>query len=378
MVPIARRNLFHDKVKLATALLGVVFSVVLVTCLGGLYVSSSRNATGIVDNAGADIWIAARGTRSVDLGEPISKRRLYQALATPGVMWAEPLIVQFSQWRLPDGRQEIAQIVGIETKTRLNLPWGMAAGRRESIRFDDGVIIDERERGRFGGGGRWLEIGDRVEIFNTRARIAGFSRGVGSFTTIPYVFTTARQAHRHTLLDDEWTKYILVKAAPGVLPGELRQRLAARMPDVEVLTADEFSMRSRDYWLFGTGVGMGIIFAASLGLVVGSVIVSQTIYASTLDRLGEYGTLKALGMSNPHLAWIVLRQAMLIGLMGYGLGAAVALGLSEKLPEWHLPVEIPSWLYGGMLVVTMVTCATSSVTSIAKVFGLPPAAVFRS
>jgi len=378
MVPIARRNLFHDKVKLATALLGVVFSVVLVTCLGGLYVSSSRNATGVIDNAGADIWIAARGTRSVDMGEPISKRRLYQALATPGVLWAEPLLVQFSQWRLPDGRQEITQIVGVEPNTRLNLPWGMAAGRRDSIRFDDGVIIDERERGRFGGGGRWLEIGDRVEIFNSRARIAGFSQGVGTFTTIPYVFMTTRQALRCTLLDDEWTKFILVKAAPGVRPDELRQRLVSRLPDVDVLTTAEFSRLSRNYWLFGTGVGMGIIFAASLGLVVGSVIVSQTIYASTLDRMGEYGTLKALGMSNPRLGWIVLRQALLIGLMGYGIGAAVALGLSERMPQWRLPVEIPPWLYGGMLVVTMVTCAASSVTSVAKVFRLPPAAVFRS
>lgn len=364
--------------KLATACLGVAFSVVLVTCLGGLFVNSSRNATNLVDNAGADVWIVSRGTRAVDLGEPISKRRLYQAMATPGVEWAEPLIVHFSQWRLSDGRQEIAQIVGVEPATRLNLPWGMAAGRRSSIRWDDGVIIDERERRRFGAPGKPLQIDDRIEILNTRARIAGFSQGVGTFTTIPYVFMTARLAEQCTLLGDEWTKFILVKATAGVSPEELKRRLAARMPEVDVLTAGEFCRSSRNYWLYGTGIGIGIIFAASLGLVVGSVIVSQTVYASTLDRLAEYGTLKALGVSNRRLAAIVAEQAVLLGLIGYALGAAVTVLLSRKMPDWHLPVQIPLWLFAGMLGVTLFTCVVSSVTSIAKVFRLPPAAVFRS
>lgn len=377
MVPIARRNLFHDKIKLATALVGVVFSVLLVTCLGGLYVGSSEHASGIVDHAGADLWIVARGTRSVDLGEMVNERRLYQAMATPGVAWAERLLVNFSQWRLPDGRQEIAQIVGLEPGTRLNLPWGMATGKRDYIRHDSGVIIDERERWRFGRKEHPLKIGDRAEIFNNRARVAGFSKGVGSFTTIPYVFTTYKQAERSTPTEPGMTKFILVKAESGMPIAELQRRLTARMPDVDVLTQSQFSESSRNYWLFGTGVGMGMIFAASLGLIVGCVIVSQTIYAATLDRLGEFGTLKALGMGNGSLAMIILRQALLIGLIGYGVGAILAALLSRKLPDWNLAVDIPPWMYVSMLAVTVVTCTGASITSVMKVFRLPPAVVFR-
>ena len=377
MVPIARRNLFHDKIKLTTALVGVVFSVLLVTCLGGLYVGSSDHASGIVDHAGADLWIVAHGTRSVDLGEPINQRRLYQAMATPGVAWAERLLVNFSQWRLPDGRQEIAQIVGLEMNTHLNLPWGMAAGKKTYIRHDNGVIIDERERWRFGGENHPLKIGDRAEIFNTRARVAGFSKGVGSFTTIPYVFTTHKQAERATPTEEGQTKFVVVKASEGMPVAELQRRLAERMPDVDVRTTAEFSKSSRNYWLFGTGVGMGMIFAASLGLIVGCVIVSQTIYAATLDRLGEFGTLKALGMDNRQLGMIILRQAMLVGIIGYSCGAIFAALLSRKLPDWNLAVEIPPWLYLGMLAITMFTCAGASITSVMKVFRLPPAVVFR-
>jgi putative ABC transport system permease protein len=377
MVPIARRNLLDDKLKLTTALVGVVFSVLLVTCIGGLYVGSSGNAAGIIEHAGADLWIVAHGTRSVDLSEPISIRRYYQTVSTPGVLWAEPLLVQFSQWRLSDGREEIAQLVGLEPGTRLNLPWAMGVGKREHIGHNSGVIIDERERRRFGTANRPLGLGDRAEIFNARVRVVGFSRGVGSFTTIPYVFMTRKQAERCTPLEEGQTKFVVAKARPAMPVEQLRRRLAARMPDVDVLTSTEFARLSRNYWLYGTGAGAGLIFSAVLAVIVGCVIVSQTIYAATLDRLGEYGTLKALGMDNYRVGMIIVRQSLLIGALGYGIGAVSAALLSLKLPDWHLAVQIPPWLYGAMFLLTMVTCTVCSVASVAKVFRLPPATIFR-
>jgi hypothetical protein len=47
------------------------------------------------------------------------------------------------------------------------------------------------------------------------------------------------------------------------------------------------------------------------------------------------------------------------------------------MPSWHLPVEIPPWLYGLMLLLTLAMCVGASVTSVLKVFRLPPAVVFR-
>ena len=49
---------------------------------------------------------------------------------------------------------------------------------------------------------------------------------------------------------------------------------------------------TRFYWLFTTGAGLAVLLAALLGLVVGVVVVAQTIYATTMDHIREYGTLK--------------------------------------------------------------------------------------
>jgi len=378
VISIARRNLFHNKLRLASAVVGIAFSVLLVTCFVGLYLACARHTSGLIDNAGADLWIMSPGTQSVDLGESISIRRLYQAMAAPGAEWAEPLIVQFSRWRMPDGRREVATIVGLTPGTRLNLPWGASAGIPEALRQPNGVIIDERERRRFGSASRKLAIGDEAEILDSRASVTGFSEGVGSFTTIPYVFTSHRHAERFTLGGTGRTTFVLVKCLPNHPVEAVRQWIEGRLPNVDVLTAQKFADLTRRYWLYGTGVGACIIFTAVLGLIVGFIMVSQTIYSSTMSKLAEYGTLKAMGMSNVALSRIVFTQALMLGLLSYGVGIGLAVALARFTASSNLNIDTPIWLIALMLLVTLATCTAASVTSVLRVFRLPPASVFRS
>lgn len=378
MPAIATRNLFRDKVKLGMALVGIVFSVGLVTLQLGLLLGATYNASGIVDHAGADVWVMQKNTRNVDLCEPMLDRKYYQVVATPGVAWGERLIVQFTIWRLADGRQENTSIVGLQPHSRLNLPWEMALGRRDDIWRMGGVIIDERERVRFGTAGKPLTLNDQAEIHKHRTRVVGFSRGVGSFTTSPYVFTEYKKALDYSLMNQKQTKFVVLKAKPGITPEVLRDRVRARVPDVDVWTADEFSFKTRWYWMYGTGMGLGIIFGATLGLIVGVVIVGQTMYSATIERLGEYGTLKALGMSNFGVAGIIVRQALVAGLIGYVVASILAMYLGNKLPALNVPVDVPPSLVAAMFFVTVVICVLASITSVLKVFRLEPAIVFRS
>ncbi len=56
--------------------------------------------------------------------------------------------------------------------------------------------------------------------------------------------------------------------------------------------------RNLDYWLFGTGAGVALLGGALLGLIIGTVVVAQTLYSSTKDHLTEFATLRALGSSS--------------------------------------------------------------------------------
>jgi len=141
------------------------------------------------------------------------------------------------------------------------------------------------------------KTGDRVEIGDHRARVLGFTSGIRSFTTSPFVYAAFKNSLDYTnpTSSEDSTGYILVKAKEGVSPKQLQQRLQARLRDVDVCTTAEFSRKTRFYWMFTTGAGLAVLTAAWMGLIVGVAVVAQTIYAATMDHIREYGTLKAMG-----------------------------------------------------------------------------------
>jgi putative ABC transport system permease protein len=99
MPSLARRNLFHDKIRLTVTLTGVVFAVVLITVQLGLFIGFATTTSNISDHSGADLWVAAKGLRNFDKPAPFSERKFYQALAVLGVFSTEKYIVQFSRRR---------------------------------------------------------------------------------------------------------------------------------------------------------------------------------------------------------------------------------------------------------------------------------------
>ena len=63
---LASRNLFHDRIRFVATIVGIVFSVILVTVQLGLYVSCERMITAMIDRARADLWIVPTGAKSFE------------------------------------------------------------------------------------------------------------------------------------------------------------------------------------------------------------------------------------------------------------------------------------------------------------------------
>src|ERR1051326_7149558 len=101
--PLAERNLVHDRVRLAVTLTGIIFAVVLIVVQLGLFIGFTSTTSGLIDHAGADIWIGPKHVPYLEQASPLSERKLYEALASPGVQAAEKYIVRFSDWQRSDG-----------------------------------------------------------------------------------------------------------------------------------------------------------------------------------------------------------------------------------------------------------------------------------
>jgi len=372
---LARRNLFHDKVRFVVTLTGIVFALVLIIIQFGLFLGFTTTTSNNIDHSNADLWIVFHGVGYFDTGRNFSERKFYQVLSTPGVERAEKYMQSFGRWKRPDGRVENIQVIGFHPGSGLGEPWNIVEGSTADLRQEDSVLVDELYREKLGVG----KIGDRVEIGDHRARVVGFTRGIRSFTTSPYVYATFKSSLDYTnpTSSEDSTAYILVKAKPADSPTELQARLQARLTDVDVYTTAEFSRKTRFYWMFTTGAGLAVLTAALMGLIVGVAVVAQTIYAATMDHIREYGTLKAMGATNRYLYRVLIEQAVWSAVLGYAAAMVVAHFIVEGSAKGGAVILMPWSMSAGMLGLAVVMCIAAALVSINKVTKIDPAMVFR-
>lgn len=373
MPPLAQRNLFHDKVRLAVTLTGIVFSVVLIVVQLGLFFGFTTATSNLIDHSGADLWITSKNVPYVEQGVAFSERKLNQARAVPGVTDAQKIIAHWTQWKRHDGGEESVQIVGLNVDDTLERPWNLVSGRVEDLKTPDAIILDELYKQKLGVTG----VGEVFEIGGHRARVVGFTRGIRSFTTSPYVFTTFKNAQSYTGMREDQTLFILVKVAPGAKVDDVRRGILASVKEVEVYTTAQFSHMTTFYWMFTTGAGVAVLIAAVLGLVVGFVVVAQTIYATTMDHIREYGTLKAMGAPNIYVYKVIMKQAAISAVIGYLLGMIVSVFVVRASQEGGAAILMPLPMAVGMFFVTLVMCVGAALVSINKVTRIDPAMVFK-
>jgi putative ABC transport system permease protein len=390
-VPMARklasRNLFHDRLSLLVTLVGIVFSVVLVAVQCSIYLGSEFRIVAVMDHIKTDLWVLPGGTKSFDLPVLLPGREKYAVLSTPGVQRAEDLVVSFISWRrLAQGSSSdkmgcatdkgicgtrAAMLVGFDTATNKTLPWDIVEGSVADLATPNAVAADSTyfkelavER-----------IGDRAEVNEMQVAVKVVTQGIRSFTTLPFIFANLPLARMIVGASGDQATYTLVQIAPGANAEEIRKSLLARLPDAEVLTHDEFRKRSLDYWLFETGAGSGLIAGALLAIVVGIVVVAQTLYASTKEHINEFATLRALGASSGFIRKVILWQAVLSAIMGYCVGMVVAVVVIYLLRDL-LPIVMTFNLVWGLLVLTIAMCVLAAVSAIYKVIRIDPAVVF--
>jgi putative ABC transport system permease protein len=373
ILTLAFRNLFHDRVRLAVTLVGILFSIVLVAVQLGLYLGSSNMITENIDRANADLWITVYGAKSFeDGGMLLTNRERHQALATPGVKAVIPLIVRFAEWRKPEGGSTRVVVVGTDAEDGGLVPFKLVKGTWEDIKSPESVAVDRTYLNELGIKG----IGDTAQIQTGRIRVRALTDGIRSFTQSPYTYTTVNRA-RALFGDSDGTTFYLVQLEPGADVQKVRKDLESRLDGAEVLTKQEFRDRSLKQWLFRTGAGVALIGGALLGSLVGTVIVAQTLYSSTKDHLSEFATLRALGSSSAYIHKVILAQAGLSAVIGYVLGMSIALGVLVLSKNTALPLVMTPGLAFWLFTLTVGMCAISALSAIVKVTKIDPATVFN-
>jgi putative ABC transport system permease protein len=370
---LAFRNLFHDRLRLIATVVGIVFSIVLVTVRLGVFLSFERMVTTMIDHADADFWIVPSETRSFEESSLLSGRQRLQALSVDGVTAVTPLVVGYASWRKPNGGASTpVLVVGAPTNAAGLQPWNVVEGSADDLSAPDAVAIDRSYFEQLG----IAQIRQRAEINNQKARVAAVTNGIRSFTTTPHVFASLDRARTYLGVPPNRANYYVVRIAPNANAAVVRSLLAGTLSDAEVLTPDQFRHRTRLFWLFDTGAGAALLGSAILGIIVGTIIVAQTLYSSTKDHLKEFATLRAIGSARRYILKVILAQALISAVVGFSIAVSIDLSLVKMTRDAALPIVMSPELSVGLFVLTIAMCAIAAVAAIRVVTRIDPVLVF--
>jgi putative ABC transport system permease protein len=369
---LASRNLFHDSLRFIATVVGIVFSVVLVMVQMGLFLGFGHMVTTMIDHASADFWVVPKGAKCFEDPSLLDIKLRNRVAALPGVASVTPLVIGFSDWRLASGEMTPVFIVGADLGDGGLEPWNVVEGDVRALSQGANVAVDRSYFDRLGVSG----IGGTAEIRGRRVKVVALTDGIRSFTTTPYVFVDLKNARTYTGTPPDRAGDLLVRLNPGADRDKVMEALRGQVGDAEVLSADQFRSRSRSFWLFGTGAGAALFAGALLGVIVGTVIVAQTLYSSTKDHLNEFATLRAMGSSNSYIYNVIIYQALINAVIGFCIAAAIGALVVQMTARSALPIVITPWLVAALFVLTVAMCVISAIGAIVRVVRIDPATVF--
>jgi putative ABC transport system permease protein len=379
-IPLSWLQLIEHKSRLAIAIAGIAFADLLIFVQLGFQDALYDSAIAPHLNLRADLVVINPQFQSLISVKSFQRDRLYQTLGFDGVKSVNSLYIGTGQWRNPTTRIDRAILVwGVDpTQTTFNFP--EVQQRLESIKSLNRVLFDRAGRPEYGDiekyyrekGAFEVELNSKLlnveGIFTNGASFAADGNVIASDSTFLNLFPDRKVSNIDVGL-------ITLKAAAN--RKSIQQEIALTMPDLRVLTIDEFAAIEKNYWESQGAIGFIFTLGVIVGFIVGIVIVYQILYTEVSDRLPEYATLKAMGYTDRYLLTIVLQEALILSILGFLPGMAASIGLYQiAQAATLLPIVMKIDRAIFVLILTILMCIGSGSIAIRKLQAADPADLF--
>jgi len=369
---VALKILIHDRSTTAGAILGVVAIIFLVgqqlSILFGLITYMSV----LVDHSGADFWILSKNTQTADASVALPVRYIDRIYGLPDVEWAEPVISGAGLFRNKEGRTSAVLVVGVSRPRLAGGPWAFVEGSSHVLLDYDGLTVDNLDLKLLGN----PELQGIFEINGMRVRIAGITKGVRGFAGTIF-FTNMEKARQISRIPPGRVSNILVKLKAGAEQAIALSKLKMLLPGADVISSADLSRKTREYYLFNTGIGGSFGFSTVIGLLIGIVIISLTMYTSVLNRKKDFAVMRALGARRRDILVIVIFQSLFIAMMGIFIGFLLLSLLFNAIRDSNIPFYMFLWVPPIHAAITFVICVVVSLISMRGALKIEPASAFR-
>ena len=378
MKNIAIKMLLGDRAKYIGLVFGVTFATMLMAQQVSIFIGlMARTAGAIYAVTEPDIWVMDSRVRYIEEVEPMRDIELPNVRSVKGIEWAVPFYKGISTIRMQDGLTQQVQLIGVDDVSLVGICPDKMMGDPSVIRKPQTAMMDVNGYF-FTWPGKKVELGRHIELNDNRLVVNAICETKPTFFTFPIMYVSYNTAIEITPPQRNKLPFILVKVKQGENIEEIKKRITDKT-GLQALTNNEFAWRSINYILERTGIPINFGITVILGALVGAAITAQTFYIFVVENLKQFAAMKAVGVTNSQLLKLVLIQASIVGLIGYGIGIGSTTAFFELTND--APALKGFYLYWqvmlGSFVAIAIIIVLSILFSLRKVFRLDPAIVFR-
>ena len=372
---VAWRILLHEKGRSGLAIGGIHLAILLIFLQLGFYMSVPQGGLLFYDAMRFDLMLTSSAYVFQAQSSNFPRRRLFQALALPEIARANALYHNSGRWL--NDHASLARdvfVMGINPGDAVfNVP--EIESQADKLRRPDTILVDAASRPEFGA----LQPGRRIEIEQRNVEIAGvFHLGTG-FVGLGVAVTSDLNYSR--MFPSQSLSHVnlgLLTLKPGADPDETADRLRKILAaDTQVFTRKELSDYETDHWATSTSTGLIFGFGVIVAVIVGLVILNQTLSAQITRQLAQYATLKAMGYTDRHLGGIVVTLATIMTTISYIPAVVLSIGIYWIVRRATLlPIEMTPARMAGVLTIAWGMSAMSALFALRVLRRADPVELF--
>jgi putative ABC transport system permease protein len=303
--------------------LEVTMILMIVALFYGLLEGSKKSQTGV----GADLMVMPPGSAGIIgmSGAPIPIKVGDVIRKVPHVASVVPAIWWFTQKPI-----EIIYGIDLASYDTLDPPFRYLSGGPFQGPYD--VIVDD-----YFADMNKVKVGDTIEILAHNFRISGIvPHGKGGRKFLP--LTTLQDLES---ADNHVSVFYVRLDNPANI--DQVEKAIQQVPGME-----RYSVRSLQEWLSMMtpenlpGFDLAIRIVIGVAVVIGFLVIFQAMYTAVMERTREIGILKSMGASKGYIINVILREALLIAVVGIAVGILISL-VTRRVIMFEKPVLQLFW-----------------------------------
>jgi putative ABC transport system permease protein len=372
MFKLAFRFILFDKPKAFGAFMGTVMSVFLIGQQSGIFIYLATSMSALAGQYKSYVWVIDDRSTNVNALSPIDKRVGYELQTIPGVKNVFPIVISGGGAKFSNGTSSGLIIIGSQAPDFVGGPWKMYLGQKSDMIKDGALITDFYDKNGLG----QLKLGDYFEINGKQVFDAAQTKGVRSFGGF-FAFTTIERARYLTNMSPDKSSAFLVELRDPNLKELIIDQINQKFFGVRAWDGSELTYQTVITVLKTSGIALSFGTIIVFALIIGFVIIGLTLYSAVIDRIKDYGTLKAIGATNGFIRKLILTQALIIGAAGYVIGAIITEIFVKGVETTGTIIVFPFYVRVAIMVITLVIALLGSLFAIRRITSLEPGQVFR-